>query len=233
VCDFNCKFLQEEYKDIFPNVSYKIHKHHLGLDLQEFCYVNDGRAINQILAVGALEKYKGFEYLLRAGEVLSGAGLDYEIIFIGDGKETASLKTLASKLHIENRVKFLGWLPSDAVRIAMTRATILVHPSDGLGDAVPTVIKEAMASGTPVVASNIAGIPELLDYGRCGMLVPPKNPGALAESIQILLCNDELRRRYAKKARVHAEEKFDLWRNGERLAALLNSSSARGSSRAV
>ena len=45
VCDFNCKFLQEEYKDIFPNISYKIHKHHLGLDLEEFRYVNDGRAI--------------------------------------------------------------------------------------------------------------------------------------------------------------------------------------------
>ena len=183
---------------------------------------------NQILAVGALEKYKGFDYLLRAGEVLSGAGLDYQIIFIGDGKEAASLKTLASELHIENRVKFLGWLPPDAVRIAMTRATILVHPSNGLGDAVPTVIKEAMAIGTPVVASNIAGIPELLDYGRCGMLVPSKNPLSLATAVHTLLSNSDLRQRYARAARKHAEENFNLWRNGQQLAHLLNSSKQNG-----
>ena len=69
----------------------------------------------------------------------------------------------------------------------MRRATLLVHPSIGLGDAVPTVIKEAMALGTPVVASAVAGIPELLDEGRCGVLTPPRDPVALSEAMERLL----------------------------------------------
>ena len=93
----------------------------------------------------------------------------------------------------------------------------------GLGDAVPTVIKESMALGTPVVASNVAGIPELLDGGRCGMLVPPQNVEALADAIKTLLANTAMRRTYADAARKYAEEQFDLWRNGRRLARVLRS----------
>jgi glycosyltransferase involved in cell wall biosynthesis len=105
----------------------------------------------------------------------------------------------------------------------MKQAALLVHPSSGLGDAVPTVIKESMACGTPVVASNVAGIPELLDGGRCGMLVPPQNAQALADAIKALLADPAMRRTYAEKARKYAEEKFDLWQNGQGLATVIRS----------
>jgi colanic acid/amylovoran biosynthesis glycosyltransferase len=233
VCDFNRQFLYERYPDIFPQISPKIHKYHLGLDFAEFQYDSNSRSGRKILAVGALEKYKGFDYLLRAGQIIGSRGLDYEINILGEGKEADSLKRLAAELQIENRVKFLGWLPSHEVRTAMARATILVHPSSGLGDAVPTVIKESMALGTPVVASHIAGIPELLDEGRCGILVPPGDPNALADAIQMLLTHEALRLRYADAARRYAEDIFDLWRNGQKLAELLSSTtrlSAKGQS---
>jgi glycosyltransferase involved in cell wall biosynthesis len=103
----------------------------------------------------------------------------------------------------------------------MKEATVLVHPSSGLGDAVPTVIKEAMALGTPVVASNIAGIPELLDGGRCGILVPPQNEKAIADGLQLLLANAAVRQKYANAARKHVEQRFNLWRNGRLLAEIL------------
>ena len=224
VCEFNRQFLSERYNDIFPQISPKIHKYHPGLDFAELQYDSNSRSGRKILAVGGLEKYKGFDYLLRAGEIISSRGLDYEINIVGDGKEKNSLKRLAAELQIENRVKFLGYLPSDdEVWTAMTQATILVHPSSGPGDAVPTVIKESMALGTPVVASNIAGIPELLDGGRCGILVPPGNPQELANAIEKLLTNEALRVRYADAARRYAEHTFDLWRNGQKLADLLSS----------
>jgi glycosyltransferase involved in cell wall biosynthesis len=223
VCEFNRQFLSEHYSDVFTQISPKVHKYHLGLDFTEFQYDSNSRAERKILAVGTLEKYKGFDHLLRAGQIIGTRGLDYEINIIGDGKETNSLKRLAAELQIESRVKFLGWLPSHEVRTAMTRATILVHPSSGLGDAVPTVIKESMALGTPVVASNIAGIPELLDEGRCGILVPPGDPKELADAIQTLLTHEALRLRYADAARRYAEDTFDLWRNGQRLAEILRS----------
>ena len=98
-----------------------------------------------------------------------------------------------------------------------------MHPSSDLGDAVPTVVKESMALGTAVVASDVAGIPELLDNGRCGILVPPKNVKLLVAAIESLLCNNLLRQDYSYKARKYAEQKFDLWRNGKNLAEQLRS----------
>jgi colanic acid/amylovoran biosynthesis glycosyltransferase len=224
VCEFNRQFLSEHYTDIFPQISPKIHTYYTGPDFAEFRYDSNSRSGRKILAVGGLEKYKGFHHLLRAGAILCSRGLDYEIDIVGDGKEKNSLKRLAAELQIENRVKFLGYLPSDdEVWTAMTQATVLVHPSVGLGDAVPSVIKESMALGTPVVASNIAGIPELLDGGRCGVLVPPGDPKELADAIETLLTHEGLRLRYADAARRYAEDKFDLWRNGQKLAELLRS----------
>jgi glycosyltransferase involved in cell wall biosynthesis len=223
VCDFNRQFIRSRYADIYPTISKKIYKYHLGLDFAEFPYQPNGRPIHRLLAAGVFEKYKGFEYLLRAVSELSRRGIEYDLELIGDGKEANPLKNLARELLITDKVRFLGWLPPAEVRKAMERATIFVHPSNGVGDAVPTVIKESIALGTPVVASRVAGIPELLNDGKCGILVPPSNPTALADAIQALLRDPDLRRRYADAAREHAEENFDLWRNGKELAEILHS----------
>jgi glycosyltransferase involved in cell wall biosynthesis len=120
-----------------------------------------------------------------------------------------------------DRVHFRGWLPFDAVPDAMRRATMLVHPSCGLGDAVPTVIKEAMALGTPVIGSTAVGIPELLDQGRCGVLVPERHVEQLADAIAGLLLRADLRDELGHAGRAFAARTFDQWRNGQRLADLL------------
>jgi len=224
VCDFNRQFIQDRYADIYPSISGKIYKYHLGLDLSALKFKPNARTAKKVLAVGAFEKYKGFEYLLMAAAELTRRGIDYELELVGDGKETNALKALADKLAISQMVRFPGWLKPAEVHAAMEAASIFVHPSNGIGDAVPTVIKESMALGAPVIASNMAGIPELLDHGRCGVLVPPGNSQALAAAIADLLANDDLRRNYANAARRYAEREFDLWRNGERLARLLTSS---------
>jgi glycosyltransferase involved in cell wall biosynthesis len=223
VCKFNRQFIYELYTDIFHLISDKIHEYHLGLDFAEFPYEPEGRPPRKVLAVGTLEKAKGFEYLLRAVHDLSCLGLDIEVEFVGDGEDAGVLRRLANALQLQQKVRFRGWLPFNEVRTAMRETTILVHPSNGLGDAVPTVIKEAIALGTPVVASNVSGIPELLDNGRCGILIPPKDVKALASAIETLLTNDTLRRKYADAARAYAEKKLDLWRNGQRLAEILSS----------
>ncbi|GKS58326.1 hypothetical protein YTPLAS18_18530 [Nitrospira sp.] len=231
VCEFNRGFLREHYPDIFDSIADKIHLHHLGLDLAEFRYEPGGRQVQRVLGVGGLEKYKGFEYLLRATRELAYRGIDIDIELIGDGQEKDTLEALARQLRINDRLKLRGWLPIDEVRRIMEQATILVHPSMGLGDAVPTVIKEAMALGTPVIASEIAGVPELLNGGRCGVLVPPKDVKALADGIEALLGSIALRRTYAEAARKYAEDKFDLRRNGRLLANVL--ASTKGPTEAV
>jgi colanic acid/amylovoran biosynthesis glycosyltransferase len=142
---------------------------------------------------------------------------------VGDGPERRTLEAQAARLQLEHRVQFRGWLPFHGARDAMARATILVHPSDGLGDGLPNVIREAMALGTPVVASDVAGIPDALGDG-CGVLVPPQNPAALADGIATLLADENARSRIAERARRRVEERYDVWQNGATLAELLRHS---------
>jgi len=222
VCDFNRQYIAESYPDLYPRIAHKIHDHHLGLDFGEFPF-EPVRGGQTIIGVGRFDKCKGFDDLLRAVHVLVRDGLHVRLDLIGEGDESKSLAKLARQLGIDETVRFRGWLPFEQVKNAMSEAAVLVHPSSELGDAVPTVVKEACALGTPVVGTAIAGIPELLNYGRCGIVVPARDPERMASAIKQLLTDEPARQRYAEAARKYAEEKFDLWRNGRRLANLLRS----------
>jgi colanic acid/amylovoran biosynthesis glycosyltransferase len=222
VCEFNRRFLAARFPDLYPRIAHKIHLHHLGLDVGSIAPAFEGRAAHTCLAVGRLDPSKGFDDLLRAAAIVRDRGLDVEVALVGDGEQADSLRRLASSLRIADRVHFRGWLTHDAVPAAMRESTMLVHPSCGLGDAVPTVIKEAMALGTPVIGSTAVGIPELLDDGRAGLLVPERNPERLADAIAWLLRDAALRERLGRAGRAFAERTFDLWQNGERLASLLS-----------
>jgi len=220
-CEFNRQFIEQRFADVAPAIRGKVHVCYHGLDLTAFPYEPDGRPHGRIVAVGTFEPDKGFDYLLRAAAELTRTGREIEIHLVGDGPEAPALRALVGQLGLTSKVVFRGWLPFNEVRAAMRAATMLVHPSAGLGDGLPNVIREAMALGTPVIASDVAGIPEALDGGRCGMLVPTKDVHALAAAIEILLGNATLRRTYAERARRRTEELFDLWRNGARLAGVL------------
>jgi glycosyltransferase involved in cell wall biosynthesis len=222
--DFNRSFIQEHFLDIWSVLSNKLHVHYHGLDFNAFPLEPNHRASRKLVAVGRIDEWKGFEYLLHAMRELMHRGVDCELEFVGDGKEKSSLVKLAKVLQISQKVRFRGWVMPEEVPAIMSQATILVHPSSKLGDGVPNVIKEAMALGTPVVGSNIAGIPELLRGGELGVLVPPTNVTALADAIQNLLADRALRDKYAAAARKYAVENFDLWRNGAVLANVLRSS---------
>jgi colanic acid/amylovoran biosynthesis glycosyltransferase len=191
--------------------------------LQELAYAPGGRDPRRVTGVGRFVGTKGYDYLIRAIAELVRRGVDVQLELVGDGEEGGRLRELAQQLDIMDRVTFRGWLNSDGVRLAMRQAAVFVHPSSGLGDAKPNVVEEAMAVGTPVIASHVSGIPELLDQGRCGILVPPKDVLALAAAIERLLADAALRRTFAEDARRYAEEALDLWRNGARLAEHLRS----------
>lgn len=218
VCEFNRRYVEELYPDLRERLSGKFYIHHPGLDFSRIPFAPGDRPGGRLLAVGSLEKRKGFEVLLKALGILRRQRLEITLDLIGDGSQAGRLRRLALREGIADRVHFRGWLTPDEVQKAMGEATILVHPSSGLGDAVPTVIKEALAAGTPVVASSVAGIPELLSDGRCGVLVAPRDPSRLAEAVLGLLQSEARRAELARAGRTHAESTFDLWRNGRRLA---------------
>lgn len=229
-CEFNKGYIQRHFGAIVPGIGARVHVSHHGLDLAEFRYQPENRPPHTILAVGRLVTKKGYDYLLRAAQVLQQRGVAFTIDLVGDGEERASLEKLAAQLGVRHRLNFRGWLTPAETRVAMTQGTILVHPSDGLGDGLPNVIREAMALGTPVVASDVAGIPDALADG-CGLLVPPKDVRALADALERLLGDAALRASIAARARERVEERYDLFRNGQRLAALLAASQRRESRR--
>src|SRR5262249_53694237 len=95
-----------------------------------------------------------------------------------------------------------------------------VVASNGDRDGIPNVLLEAMASGVPVISTPISGIPELIESGRDGLLVPPNDPAALAAAIETLLASQELGERLARAARAKIESSFSLEASAERLLAL-------------
>lgn len=220
-CAFNRGFMQQLYPDLADDIARKTYVCYHGLDLATFPFVPDSRPQARVIAVGRLARFKGFDYLLRAAQLCRQHGVNVEVELVGDGPESGALKALAAELGIASHVTFRGYIPFSEVRAAMGRSTILVHPSDGLGDGLPNVLREAMAVGTPVIASRVAGIPEALDDGRCGILVPPKDVAALAQAIETLLKDEEMRRGFATLGRQRTEELFDLAQNGVRLAERL------------
>jgi len=230
-CEFNTGYISRAFADIAPQIMPKVHVSHHGLDLGQLPFTTAGRPGNRVLAVGRLAKHKGFDYLVRAVGLLRLRGVDVTLEFVGDGEEQATLESLAAQLGIKDLVQFRGWLKFADVRRAMSAATLLVHPSEGLGDGLPNVVREAMAVGTPVVASDVAGIPDALSDG-CGVLVPPRDVEALAAGIEQLLNDPARRAEIAARARARTEERYDLWRNGARLAQLLQNT-RRGSSAAA
>jgi starch synthase len=151
-----------------------------------------------ILFVGRVEKRKGADVLMNAIPRVHEISPDARFIFIGQVCE--DVKEEIEK--ITSFAEFLGVRPRDEIVPWYQRASILVAPS--LWDNSPNIIYEAMACGTPVVASRVGGIPELVDDGVTGLLVSPGDADRLAEAIVVLLGAGERREAMGSRARERA-----------------------------
>lgn len=225
---FNVAFMQERYSDIFDQIRPKLHMHKHGLDLNALSCTNDRPHRNRIIAVGGFFEEKGFSYLLHAVHLLARRKCKVELVLVGHGPLLSQYRSIVRSLGLGAVVRFTGWLQFEEVEQQMRTANILVHPSSTIGDGVPTVIKEAMAIGTPVIATRVAGIPELLGDGERGLLVEPANAKVLADAIEELLDDDELQQRFRVRARCYVEDELDYRRNGAEMAAIMRASRRRG-----
>jgi colanic acid/amylovoran biosynthesis glycosyltransferase len=180
--------------------------HYNGVDLDHFRPDMAPREPGLILHVARLVEKKGTKVLIDALAQLAGA----KLTIIGDGPLRGALKRQAQKLG--DRVRFLGALPSHEVANWMRRASVLAAPSltaaDGDAEGLPNVVVEAAASGLPVVGTTHSGIPEAVDDGVTGFLVPESDVGALAARLTNLLGSESLRRDMGIAARRLAERKF-------------------------
>ncbi|MEA2020604.1 MAG: glycosyltransferase [Patescibacteria group bacterium] len=164
-----------------------------------------------LLYVGRIEKEKGLGKLLRAVSNIksqsAGWQTNFKLIIVGDGKYLGELKKLAGELGIADKVIFTGKVPYEDVPKYYAAADVFVLPSlrqEGL----PMTLPEAMASGLPVVASKIGGIPNAVEDGKTGFLVEPGNVEELSEELIKVLKDDKLREHIGEEARGLAKEKF-------------------------
>jgi 2-deoxystreptamine N-acetyl-D-glucosaminyltransferase/2-deoxystreptamine glucosyltransferase len=127
-----------------------------------------------------------------------------DLVVVGDGPERGRVEALAAGCGRAGRVRLAGFVAHDAVPAVLASLDVLVLPS--VYEEMGSVLTEAMASGLPVVASAVGGIPEVVRDGETGLLVPPLDVAALAEVLDRLAADPGLRARLAEGARTHARD---------------------------
>jgi glycosyltransferase involved in cell wall biosynthesis len=175
---------------------------------------------NVVLYVGSFIKRKGVEHLLNAMPSLFSEFSQHRLVLIGDGPERPKLEGLTNSLGINKQTNFLGFQPQEQIISWMQRAKLLVLPS--LEEAQGVVLLEALACGTPIVASQVDGIPEVITPD-VGLLVPPAAPAALAEAIKSLLSNPQLWAEMSHQARQRAIADYGWDRAAAKIVALYKS----------
>ena len=154
-----------------------------------------------ILFSGKLTKYKGVRYLIQAAKKI-----DAVIGITGDGPERGNLEQLSKDLKLPN-VRFFGYVGSHELKELYYKADVCVVPSvwdEPLG----LVVLEAMATKTPVVVTRKGGIPLMVKDGVNGFFVRPRNAREIAEKVNLLLSNEDLRKKMGERARQTVVERF-------------------------
>ena len=223
-----------------PNSAAKIQRVYNGIDLERFPEPATKRArttasrdlpLPRIVSVGRLVPFKGFDDLIDACAELARRRIDFVCDIIGDGPLRETLQAKIEQLDLASRVNLLGSLSQGAVLEKLQAADIFALASttdaQGATDVFPTVILEAMASARPVVSTRLAGIPELVVDGQTGMLAPPGDSTALAQALEQLLRDPELRLRFGHAGRARIEQHFRIEQTVAPLIEMLERSCSR------
>jgi colanic acid/amylovoran biosynthesis glycosyltransferase len=212
--------------DCGAHVRDKIHVIHCGVDSQVFKprRPRPGNRPLQMVCVASFEDVKGHRYLVEACRILRDQRLDFVCHLIGEGPLRKETERQIAKAGLGACVVLHGGQPRPVVVSMMAESDVAVLASHqtarGKREGIPVALMEAMASGVPVVATRISGIPELVEDGRTGYLVAPGDPAALAGAVRTLAGDAELRERMGRAGREKVIAEFDLRANAARLLEL-------------
>ncbi len=224
ISEFNRRVILEECGEKFAD---KLTVIHCGIDPAVFTPAPPGARRSEgplrLVCVGTLHEVKGQSVLVEACRLLSERGIEFRCDLVGDGPDRERLAQQAQSAGLEGRIRLLGALTRPEVAARLRDSDVAVVPSvptsDGRREGIPVALMEAAASGRPVVASRLSGIPEAIEDGAQGLLVPPGDAAALADAIARLSDDPALRECLGAAARERMLREFDLATNARRLAA--------------
>ncbi|MEH7418621.1 glycosyltransferase [Neobacillus drentensis] len=211
-----CDFLADELKKLgFPKK--KIHVLYGGLDLSMYPYFERSLPTAgeiRILSVARLVEKKGFLTLLKAFQRIQPQYPRATLHIIGTGKDEEKIRLFIEENQLTDCVFLRGPMESEQISKELREAHLFCLASetgvDGDVEGIPNALKEAMASGLPVISTIHGGIPELIEHRKTGYLVPEKNDLKLAQGLKYFLDHPRLWKRYTRNARQVIDEKFDV-----------------------
>ncbi len=201
----------------FPFCAKKIVLIHNGLKKLEFKsrddaqtalspYIQDRPTCKWIGTIAELTWNKGLHHLIRAVSILKHGGVDVALYIIGEGDERIFLETLIDEEGVSEQVHLLGFIPEAYKYLTAFDVFILTSVKEGL----PYVLIEAGQAGIAIIASDIAGVSDIVEDGVSGFLVPPKEPKHIAKALEKLLTNTELRKTFSTAIQQKVYTKFSI-----------------------
>ena len=208
-------------QDVAGKISYVPH----GLELAKYRPEAHSNGRPVILSVGQLAERKGIEQLLVGCRALRERGYAFDVHIVGEGPRRPNIEGAIDRLGLGDAVTLYGALPHEAVIEQYRRATLFALPCirtrEGDIDGIPNVLAEAMAMELPVVSTRLSAIPELVEDGVTGLLVPPGDTDALAGALAQLLDRPQLGVALGRNGRRAVLGTFDIERNIQLFAAAL------------
>lgn len=222
ITEYNRRLIYQRYPLIAPDTLHVIHS---ALYPEVFDIERKPSSPPMLMSVGRMVEMKGFADLIDACGILRDRGIEFQCRIIGEGPLKESLARQIDRLGLSTRVALLPPVAQGEIRRLLGEATCFVLPcvtaSDGDQDGIPNVLTEALAARVPAVSCPTSGVPELIEDGVSGLLVPQHDPAALADAICRLLSDGELRRRVALAGRAKVEAEFSISKNAARLGELM------------
>ena len=210
-----------------PGIQEKVVEIPNGVDIDRFNPKINGEEIKArhnledkdiVLFVGALDKahyFKGVEYLLQSFASIKNK--NSVLVIVGDGDLRGYYMKLAERLGLKNRTLFTGRVPSKDLPKYYASAYIVVLPSITMGEAFGLVLVEGMATGKPVIATNLPGVRTVVDNGINGYIVEPKNIEELSRRVSYLLENEKIRKKFGKNGRKKIEKMYSWGKIAKKL----------------
>lgn len=201
----------------------KIHEVHCGVDelflTKHHTPVPD---VPQLVCVGRLCEQKGHLLLVAAASQLLAEGLPFMLVLVGDGPLRTEIEIMITKLGLQDHISITGWASNNDVQQQILASRAMVLPS--FAEGLPVVVMEALALSRPVISTYVAGIPELVESGVCGWLVPPGSIEALTTAMRAALqCSVEKLEQMGQVGALSVAQRHDAAIEASKLAALFRS----------